>query len=85
MKLKTLSVFALGAISALAFNVLAQQASPTQNVADFRIELEVRRAENGVRMVCTEGCIWETLSFACDSQRGDCQGSFDQYGTSAKQ
>jgi hypothetical protein len=83
MKFKSLGIFTLGAISAIAFSALAQQANPRQDVAQFRIELEVLRADNGVRMQCTEGCAWQTLSFSCDSQRGDCQSSIDQYGTPA--
>lgn len=84
MKPKSIGMFALGAISALAISALAQQANPKHDVADFRIDLEVLRADNGVRMTCSEGCLWRTLSFACDSQRGDCQSSFDEYGTPAE-
>lgn len=82
MNLKTPSVFALGALSALGLTALAQQSTP--KLADFRIQLEVKRAENGVQMVCTEGCAWNKLSFSCDSQGEDCLGSFDQYGTPAE-
>lgn len=80
MKLKTVNTFALGVISALAINTLAQGANPKDDGASFRIDLEVLRAENGVRLTCAEGCVWETLSFTCDSNRGDCQSSFDEYG-----
>ena len=84
MKLKPVGIFVLGAISAFVLIAFAQQANPSRSVADFRIDLEVLRADNGVRMSCAQGCAWQTLSFSCDSYGGDCQGSFDQYGTPAK-
>lgn len=82
MNPRTLLSFALGALAAFGLTALAQQSSP--NLADFRIQLEVQRAENGVRMACTKGCAWQTLSFSCKSQGEDCQGSFDQNGTPAE-
>jgi len=81
--LKTVLVFALGAISALAITATAQQPNSTKTPPVFSINLEVVRAENGVRMKCTEGCAWETLSFSCDPNGPDCEGSFDQFGTPA--
>lgn len=83
MKPKSLGIFTVGAFSALAFSALAQQAIPRHDIAEFRIDLEVLRADNGVRMTCSAGCAWQTLSFSCDSQRGDCQSSVDQFGTPA--
>jgi hypothetical protein len=84
MKPRSLMMFALGAVSALAISAFAQQVHPGKDIADFRIDLEILRADNGVIMTCSEGCVWRTLSFSCDSQRGDCQSSFDEYGTPAE-
>ena len=83
MKTKTLGVFVLGGILGLAISATAQQSTSMQGPSDFVIELTVDRAANGVEMKCTEGCVWETLSFACDPVGADCEGSFDQFGTPA--
>lgn len=80
MKIKLLIVFVFGCISALAISALAQQDASGDAVANFAIELSIDRSENGVRMKCTEGCAWESLSFSCDPSGADCQGSFDQFG-----
>lgn len=84
MKMKMLIVFALGVISAIAIDALAQQGASGDRLANFAIELSIDRSENGVRMTCTEGCAWESLSFSCDPSDADCEGSFDQFGTPAQ-
>lgn len=84
MKTKMLIVFAFGFISAFAISAIAQQTASGPGLANFVIELSVNRSENGVRMQCTEGCAWETLSFSCDPSGPDCEGSFDEFGTPAQ-
>jgi hypothetical protein len=85
MKPKYVYLLLIGAILGFAINAVAQQTSPRPNhgVAEFEIELVVDRADNVVRMKCIEGCMWETLSFGCDSSGPDCAGSFDESGTPA--
>jgi hypothetical protein len=53
--------------------------SPTPVLADFRIEISVNPAANGVDMECTKGCTWEELSFACD-QGAECSGLINAHG-----
>lgn len=82
--MKMLIVFAFGVISAIAIDALAEQRASGDSLAKFVIELSIDRSENGVRMKCTEGCAWESLSFSCDASGEDCEGSFDQFGTPAQ-
>lgn len=81
--MKLIGVFALGAICGLAINAIVELPTSRQEIADFAVELTVDRVANGVRMTCTQGCAWETLSFACGPSATDCKGSFDQFGTPA--
>ena len=84
MKIKILGVFVLGGMSAAAIGAIAQQSSPGRDLADFRIELSIDRTANRIRLKCTEGCAWETLSFSCDPSGADCESSIDQFGTPAE-
>lgn len=84
MKTKMLFMFAFGFMSAFAISAIAQQTASKHGLANFEIELSINRSENGVRMKCTEGCAWETLSVSSDPSGADCEGSFDQFGTPAQ-
>ena len=66
----------IGAFLGFAINAIAQQTDPlpSRAIVRFEIELTVDRTENGVRMKCIDGCMWETLSFACDPSGADCEG-----------
>jgi len=85
MKPKNILLLLTGAFLGFAISATAQQTNPRPNraIVQFEINLTVDRAQNGVQMKCIDGCIWETLSFACDPNGPDCERSFDEGGTPA--
>ena len=69
--------------SIMSFSVLST--AGIRNIVDFEIEITVDRENNGVKLICIDGCAWETLSFACGPDMDiECRSSIDEYGTPAE-
>jgi hypothetical protein len=77
MSKKFIAGLLVGALIGAAGLSVAQ--SPAPVLADFRIEISVTPAANGVDMECTKGCAWEELSFACE-QGAECSSPINALG-----
>jgi len=60
-------------------NSLGDNALP----GNFVLEISVDVVANGVKLWCSEGCVWEYLSFSCEAG-AECKATVNGWGTPAE-
>jgi hypothetical protein len=83
MKTRNQLVLIFSILLGLTINGALLYAAGSRSIVEFEIEIAVDRVNNGVNLRCTEGCVWETLSFSCGPDK-DCVSTIDEYGTPAE-